>query len=268
MSLRDYTEYKEVAERIGMAIRQDRLSHAYIIEGDSLSNREGFALDMAKAVLCKENPGVGCDSCSICRRVSHGNYQDLYMVESDNRSVKDKDIFQLQLDLMNIPTGEGERNIAIVPDADTMTVRAQNRFLKTLEEPQEGTLILLLVENSEKLLPTIRSRCQTIRLYLQDKTIQSEQLEIAEALIGMLGRSFHFEIKEKLTSEIKDRKSAESLLDAMEHLARASMIGQSQVMTGESAIKMILLVEQARKDIKMSVNFKYALGDLFLKLEK
>lgn len=267
MSLKDYTEYREIAERIGDAIRSDRLSHAYIIEGDSLSKRESFALDIAKALLCKVEKGVGCDNCSICRRVSHGNYQDLYMVESDNRSVKDKDIFQLQQDLMNVPTGEGERNIAIVPDADTMTVRAQNRFLKTLEEPQVGTLIMLLTENSEKLLPTIRSRCQTIRLYGEADAAEDEYTEIAKTLFGMTKRSFHFEIKEKLEESVKDRKSAEEFLDSFEHLARASMLGKNDAMNRDDAMKVIPLLEQARKDIKINVNYKYALGDLFLKLE-
>lgn len=266
MSLRDYVEYKELTERIGDAIRSDRLSHAYIIEGDSFSHRESFAVDIAKALLCKTEPGIGCDNCSICRRVDHGNYQDLYIVESDNRSVKDKDIFQLQLDLLNVPTGEGDRNIAIVPDADTMTVRAQNRFLKTLEEPPVGTLIMLLVENSEKLLPTIRSRCQTIRLYSEVHEQDDELTGLAKNLMSMIKRSYHFEIKAKLDENIKDRKTAERFLDALEHLARSSMLRETDAMTFEDAVKAIPLVEQARKDIKINVNYKYALGDLFLKL--
>ena len=269
MSLKDYQEYRDVAERIGDAIRSDRLSHAYIIEGDSLSGRDEFAVDMAKALLCKEAPGVGCDSCSICRRVAHGNYQDLYMLQSDNRSVKDKDVLELQQNLMNVPTGEGNRNIAIVPDADTMTVRAQNRFLKTLEEPQEGTLIMLLVENSEKLLPTIRSRCQRIRLYSEESTGDEELTETATALVKMLKRkSYYFEIKEKLEGEIKDRKAAETFLDSLEHLARNAMFGKNDELTLEEATAIIPLVEEARKDIKINVNYKYALGDMLLKMEE
>ena len=269
MSLLDYREYKEIAERLGDAIRFDRLSHAYIIEGDSLSNREEFAMDFAKAVLCKELPGVACDKCITCRKVMHGNYQDLYYVESDNKSVKDKDVLELQQNLINVPTGEGERNIAIVQDADTMTVRAQNRFLKTLEEPQPGTIIMLLVENSEKLLPTIRSRCQTIRLFGDGLEKDNKFSEVASALLGMSKRkSFYFEIKEKLDSELRDRKASEELLDSMEHFARSAMLGREKSLTQEEACKIIPLVEQARKDIQINVNYKYALGDLFLKLEE
>ena len=58
----------------------------------------------------------------------------------------------------------GDRNIAVIKDADTLTVRAQNRLLKTLEEPFEGTVIMLLSENRENLLDTIKSRCIMYRL--------------------------------------------------------------------------------------------------------
>ena len=96
MSLKNYKEYSDISARLGEAIRKDRLSHAYIIEGDNLSQKEEYAIDIAKAVLCKAEPGIGCDQCIICRKIEHGNYQDLYIVESDNRSVKDKDVLQLQ----------------------------------------------------------------------------------------------------------------------------------------------------------------------------
>ena len=269
MSLKNYKEYSDISARLGEAIRKDRLSHAYIIEGDNLSQKEEYAIDIAKAVLCKAEPGIGCDQCIICRKIEHGNYQDLYIVESDNRSVKDKDVLQLQQDLMNVPTGEGERNIAIVPDADTMTVRAQNRFLKTLEEPQVGTIIMLLAENSEKLLPTIKSRCQTIRLFGNGEAIEGDYDDVATSIIGMIKRkSYYFEIKEKLESEVKDRKASETFLDSMEHIARRAMLGESDVMSTEEAAGLIPLVEQARKDIKINVNHKYALGDLILKLEE
>ena len=269
MSLKDYHEYSEVASRIGDAIRADRLSHAYIIEGDSLSKRDEFALDIAKALLCRENPGVGCDSCSICRRVAGGNYQDLYVVESENNSVKDKDILELQQNLMNVPTGEGDRNIAIISDADTMTVRAQNRFLKTLEEPQEGTLIMLLVENSEKLLPTIRSRCQTIRLYNDATEGDQGIISSARMLIGTIRRSdYYFEAKERLDAIVKDRKSAEAFLDSLEHIARNDLLGNEETLAVEEAAAVIPLVEEARKDIRMNVNYKYALGDMLLKMEE
>ena len=269
MSLKDYPEYSDVAERIKAAIVSDRLSHAYIIEGDSLSWRNEFAIDVAKAVLCREEPGVGCDKCSICRRIEHGNYQDLYTVDSDNHSVKDKDILELQQNLMNIPTGEGDRNIAIVSDADTMTVRAQNRFLKTLEEPQGGTLIMLLVENSEKLLPTIRSRCQTIRLYSEAAESDQELIERAKELIGAIRTDkYYFETKGKLDAIVKDRKSAEEFLDAVEHIARNDMLGEEAVLKVDEAIALIPLIEETRKDIKINVNYKYALGDMLLKMEE
>ena len=80
MSLKNYKEYSDISARLGEAIRKDRLSHAYIIEGDNLSQKEEYAIDIAKAVLCKAEPGIGCDQCIICRKIEHGNYQTLQQI--------------------------------------------------------------------------------------------------------------------------------------------------------------------------------------------
>lgn len=268
MALSDYPNYREIAERISSAIKNDKLSHAYIIEGDSLSEKENFAVDIAKALICKERPGEGCETCATCRKINHGNYRDLYMVQSDNRSVKDKDIFQLQQDLMSIPAEEGDRNIAIVPDADSMTVRAQNRFLKTLEEPQSGTLIMLLVENGERLLPTIRSRCQGIRLSSNaSENLNTELEKLTTGIFQMIDRkSYYFEVRNRLLNSIKDRKAAVSFLETAENILRDVIIGKRSVVSQEKAVKIIPFMEDAKRDIKINVNYKYALGELILKM--
>ena len=80
-------------------------------------------------------------------------------------SVKDEQISKLQAELQKKPLGE--RNLAVIKDADTMTKRAQNRILKTLEEPYEGTVIFLLSENRENIIDTVKSRCVIYRLESQ-----------------------------------------------------------------------------------------------------
>ena len=94
---------------------------------------------------------------------------------------------------MNVPSAEGGRNIAILEDADTMTVRAQNRFLKTLEEPQPGTVIMLLSENSRMLLPTIRSRCVRVRVGgLRGSSADDRLTALAGEFIDMAVRGEYF----------------------------------------------------------------------------
>ena len=271
MSLDNYSEYKNIVERLGDTIRKGRVSHAYIIEGDRVSGKEAFAKDFAKAILCTKNPGVGCQSCRSCRMIDGDTYRDLYYVASDERSVKDKDIEEIQERLANLPMEEGDRNIAIISDCDTMTSRAQNRLLKSLEEPYPGTVIMLLSENSDNLLPTIKSRCQSIRLYALDKGKgdQEEQqyIDLAKTMVGMVkNKAYFFEIKNAL-EQIDNKKSALLFLDAFEREIRNHMVaGTSSSIAPENAVRIIEHIEQARKDIRYNIKEKNALKDLMLKI--
>ena len=146
MTLSKYQLNQKLIDRISSSIISVRVFHAYIIEGDALADKVGFAKEFCKAIICKEKPGLGCDNCLDCRKMDHDNFEDLYFIESDGMSVKDEQISNLQANLKKKPIGS--RNMAIIKDADTMTVRAQNRLLKTLEEPFAGTVIILLSEKS------------------------------------------------------------------------------------------------------------------------
>lgn len=283
-----------IPEWLRTAISGNKLSHAYIIEGDELTNKVDFALEFSKAILCEESPGAACGRCKTCRMISLGTYRDIYFAAADERSVKDKDIEEIQERLSNLPmergVDAGGRNIAIIENADTMTTRAQNRLLKSLEEPHVGTVIMLLSENSENLLPTIKSRCQTVRLYGDMSIEDDEYMDIAERLIK---GEYFFEGKKILDENLKDRKSALAILDGIERKLRNEMVSAATKISessrtevnpgadaglipeekrGASAEKIefckrgIEAVESARKDIKYNVREKYALSELLLKI--
>lgn len=272
MSFKDQKAYEGIAERLGKVIKNGKLSHAYIIEGDNLSGKEDFALDFAKAILCPESPGVGCDKCKTCKMINSGTYRDLYRVEADDRSLKQGQIEELQDRLSKTPMEERGRNIAIIGDSDTMTSRAQNRLLKTLEEPPLGTVIMLLSENSENLLRTIRSRCQTIRLYSGIESPITPEMEslrdLARNVMGMIdsGRYFH-EIKREVET-VADKKTALLFLDLLETEYRSLMLKKGKAgRTADKEISRIGVIEKAREDIRYNVREKYVLCDLILKLE-
>ena len=247
------------------AIRSGHLSHAYIIEGDALSGKYETAKRAAMAILCPEMPGEGCGRCSVCRKIEHENHEDIYHVAADESSLKDGAIAELQENLRHKPSA-GNRNIAIVEDADTMTVRAQNRFLKTLEEPNPGTVIFLLSENRDNLLPTIKSRCVTYRMpQVFDET--NPYIELAAELLEKAEENVYFwEIKERLEKKVKDRKSAMAFLDAAEILLMRYFTGREKSMWSPEHIREVVgYVEEARRDINFNVNYKYALKNMLLK---
>lgn len=223
MGLSKYRKYGKAAEKLKDAVNSGIVSHAYIIEGDHNIDKMGFSRAFAQALICRQMPGEGCGRCVECRKIQDGNYEDLYVVEPEDTttrktgtsSIKDADIEELQVRLKSRPTA-GDHNIAIIAGGDTMTPRAQTRFLKTLEEPPEGTVIMILSENSEELLPTINSRCVNIRLYDLEGSSESSGTEAASRIIGMImNKAFFFDVKEELDNAVKSRNDAYAFLDAV-----------------------------------------------------
>lgn len=266
MSLSKYQLNKKLIDRISSSIVSGRVFHAYIIEGDAISDKEGFAREFCKAVVCSERPGTGCDVCINCRKMDHGNYEDLHFIESDGMSVKDEQIFKLQADLKKKPIGS--RNLAIIKDADTMTIRAQNRLLKTLEEPFAGTVIILLSENRENLLETIRSRCVLYRL--EDIKENTKGQELSEMVFEAIsdGKKF-FELKQIISAKIKSRDDAVALLDGLERIYEKLLTWEDprrKIYGKEEIIKAIEYIEAARRDLHAKVNYQYALKNLILKI--
>lgn len=267
MSLRDFDEFGNLVERLQKVILNGSVSHAYIIEGDTCIDKKRFAKDFVKAVLCREDPGIGCDECVLCRKIEHDNYEDLYHIKADDLSVKDAQVSWLQEQLKTKPSG-GMRNIAIIEDADSMTVRAQNRLLKTLEEPNPGTILFLLSENTENLLPTITSRCIIYRLSNFSVSGQNVDLGLAEEVMQMIIEGAYFcDLKDKLTKGVKDKKDAFALLDGLERLFREYLIRDSVgAFRKERVIENVKYVEEARRDLLANVNYKYAIRNLILNI--
>ena len=266
LSLADWKEDQKLINRISAAIRSGNVSHAYIIEGDTQTDKEKFARDLLKALCCRERPGSGCDVCASCRKIDHDNSEDLYIVRADGISVKDKDIALLQENLKTKPTGE--RNMALIANADTMTVRAQNRLLKTLEEPPGNTVILLLSENKENLRETIRSRCISYRLggFRTDDSGFEGANEMVNAL---LENEKFFYLKKLLSGYVKNREDAFKLLDGMEKIYRNFVIGDDErgrLVRSEDVFSYIELIEEARRDIIANVNYNYAIKDMIIKI--
>lgn len=270
MSLKRWKSDEKLAERISRAIVSGSVSHAYIIEGDSCVDKEAFAKDFLKAICCERMPGEGCDECASCRKIDHGNCENLYVVRAEGtttKSVKGDAISQLQENLQKKPAGQ--RNMAIICNADTMTKRAQNRILKTLEEPTPGTVIILLSENRENLLDTIKSRCIFYRLSGEENT-DSEDLKDANRMVDALmeGENF-FEIKNLLSKEVKSREDAFHMLDGLERIYRNLLLERDprgKLFKKEEIFRAVDLIEEARRDLIANVNYNYALKNLMLKI--
>ncbi len=213
---KDVVGHKDVIRYIQNAVEQNKLSHAYIINGQRGSGKKLLARLFAMTLQCESGRSEPCGECRSCLQTKNGNQPDIITVKHEKPATISVDDIREQLngDIMIKPYSSPYK-IYIIPEADLMTVQAQNALLKTLEEPPEYGVIFLLTENADSLLATIRSRCVILKLRnIKDKLVKKylmEQMQVpdyqaelcaafAQGNIGraiMLARSEHFnEIKE------------------------------------------------------------------------
>jgi DNA polymerase-3 subunit delta' len=148
--------------------------HAVVLVGPAGVGKTTLAEDLAAGLLCvaadpAERP---CRTCRACRMVAHGNHPDLHrlaptgaggQIVIGGRSGQARGVRDLVADLSLLPV-EGGARVAIVESAHRMNEDAQSAFLKTLEEPPAGVTLVLCADDEDRLLETVRSRCQRVRL--------------------------------------------------------------------------------------------------------
>lgn len=178
------------------------LAHAYILSGPRGIGKHTLANALAAAMVCTGGGEKPCGQCAPCRKAAAGIHPDLIRIAGE----KGKDLTVAQVRQMRadayIRPNEGERKVYLIEDAQSMNPSAQNAMLKLLEEGPAYAAFLLLADNADALLPTVRSRCEVLSLtpvtrqegehWLRRRFPQADPNEISAAAIrcgGVLGRA-------------------------------------------------------------------------------
>ena len=222
-SFKDVVGHKDIINYIRSAVTENRVSHAYILNGERGAGKKMLASLFAMTLLCEKQGPEPCNECHSCCQANSGNHPDILRVTHEKpNSISVDDIRRQVNDDIQIKPYQGPWKIYIIAEADLMTVQAQNALLKTIEEPPAYAVIFLLTENAEALLPTITSRCVMLKLRnIKDTLIRKylmEQLHVpdyradmctafAQGNMGraiMLANSEHFnEIREEAVQLLK-----------------------------------------------------------------
>lgn len=189
----DISEIQPLASKvITNSIKKNRVSHAYLIQGERGTGKEAIALLLAKGLFCENKQGIEpCQTCSSCKRIESGNFPDVHWIRPDGQSIRIHQIEELQKEFVYSGL-ESSQKVYIIVGSDTLTLNAANRILKFLEEPSRKTTAIMLTENSQSIIPTIRSRCQVIDLQplnpflLQKKLIELGVTESNASLLSAL----------------------------------------------------------------------------------
>lgn len=260
---------ERLIRRLNYVTESGRISHAYIFEGDSWLDKTEFAENFAKGILCHKGLGENCRECSICSKIEHGNCEDLlYVRAEDTGNVKDEAIELMQEKIKVKPYGS--RHVCIIENADRMTARAQNRLLKTLEEPPGDSVILLLSENMENLAQTIRSRCVKFHINHLGSEQFDYMMETAVNVIEMVSDNTPFyRIMYEIKDFIRDKEKVKALLDGMEVTYRNMLVegaGKVNAYRNEDIVNNIHMIERASEDIRYGVSAGTAVKNLIIKI--
>jgi DNA polymerase-3 subunit delta' len=156
------------AEAFARAVRRGRLAHAYLFVGPTGVGKRLFAVELAKALLCEAPPGDGrleaCDRCPACAQVEVGTHPDFFTAARPTESAEFPIALMRELcQHFSLKAARGRGKVVVIDDADDLNAESANCFLKTLEEPPPGSVLVLIGSSTDRQRPTITSRCQVVR---------------------------------------------------------------------------------------------------------
>ncbi len=194
-----------IKEQFKNSIRDDRIRHAYMLTGEKGSGKRTMTEAFLLELFCKaKDPETDepCMRCSECKKIISGNHPDIiYVAHEKEKTISVDDIRGQVTDTVMIKPYSSKYKVYVIPESEKMSIQAQNALLKTLEEPPEYVIIILLAADDKQLLDTIRSRVTVEKMKpLTDSVIRSymkrelnadgERLDICVAFSrGNLGRA-------------------------------------------------------------------------------
>jgi len=164
-AFKDIIGQEQLVEHLKNAISTNKVSHAYIINGERSSGKEFVAKVFAQALQCEAGGEEPCGECHSCKQAMSGNQPDIIKITHEKpNTIGVEDIrAKINNDIVIKPYSSA-RKIYIMNEGEKMTVQAQNALLKTLEEPPAYAVIIILTTNLEVMLPTILSRCVVLNM--------------------------------------------------------------------------------------------------------
>lgn len=172
----DIIGQEHIKEHLKSSIASGKISQAYLITGEIMQGKEFIAKVFANALLCEDRGEEGnpCGKCHPCLQVASNSHPDIKIVTHEKpNSVSVDDIRNQIVSDVVVRPFQSKYKIYIMNEAEKMTPQAQNALLKTLEEPPEYVVILLLSTSKTSLLPTVLSRCVQLDMRpVEDKTVR------------------------------------------------------------------------------------------------
>lgn len=220
MSFKDIVGQEKAVNILLKSLKEYNVSPSYIFIGSEGVGKKFTAIEFAKTINCLSlnNNLESCNTCNTCNKINKQCCPDLKIVEPIKGSIRIEQIRELRREI-DLKPFENRKKIYIIDNAEKMTIEASNCLLKTIEEPPDYAILILICMNIDSILPTIISRCQLIKFRLIDSSkirkillkkidLEESKAELVSRLArGSIGRAF------KLISDKEYFDRREKLLD-------------------------------------------------------
>lgn len=246
-NFKDIIGQEQIKKHLQDGIRKHKLSHAYIINGETGSGRRLLASALTKTLLCEDRTeqGDACGKCKSCLQVDSNNHPDVRFITHEKLSISVDDIRGQLVNDIGIKPYSSAHKVYVIPDSNKMTEQAQNALLKTIEEPPEYAIILLVTENAENLLPTIQSRCVTLntqplskesitQYLIKNLQMEPERAELAAGFCqGNVGKAIHFASSEDFQEMKRETLQLLKEVDSLEITELMAMVKNLSMRKGQ-----------------------------------
>ena len=205
----------KIKEYLETSVKTKNISHSYMFVGRSGIGKKLFAREYAKQIMCLNEGNCLENKCESCIKFEAGSNPDYTEIAPEGKTLKIEQIRIMQEKIAEKPIVSNKK-VYIIDDSDLMTEESQNCLLKTLEEPPEYAVIILIVSNESKLLATIKSRCVIIKFEkLSDDDIKKLMPNLDEQFIKILGGSL--ENSENIENRKEQYEELKKIVDIIEN---------------------------------------------------
>ena len=283
---------RDIKKSLENAIKIGNISHSYLFIGTQGIGKKKIAKEFSKAILCLNKNE--CNSCKSCIEFDSENNPDFQIIESQGTSIKIEQIRELQKKVAEKPI-ISDKKIYIIDECDKMTKEAQNCLLKTLEEPPQYVIIILIGANESAILSTVKSRCSVIHFQnISDEEIstylkQNLNVEIKDDLLlkacgGSIGKAIQLKDNQDTYLELQKILSNLGKTDIIDIFKHTQILyNKENIQKMLEYINIVLLiyakqdaryadcikvVEETKKRLNFNTNFDMTIDNMLLQMKE
>ena len=262
------------------ALNSGNISHSYLFVGKAGIGKKQFAKEIAKKVMCLRD-----EKCETCQKLNANSNPDFQIIDPDGKSIKIEQIRNMQSKILEKPIISSKK-VYIIDNSELMSEESQNCLLKTLEEPPEYAMIILISSNENRIIQTIKSRCIIVRF--EDLTneeiskyLNTQDIDIIKLCDGSLEKADHIQEKKEIYYKLRDiannleKKSLIDVLnnsellynskdDIIELLDYLNVIFFEKCKENINYSKAVSIVEKVKKKINANNNFDMSIDYMLI----